>query len=208
MLTKIIKIISVLFFFLLAACAPHPRAASELPVDDEAKAVEAKPVAEQERETAKVSSWEISGAMAAKSKNKAWSASLNWLQRGINNYQMRLFGPLGSGTVIIEKKGGTVTYRDGPKTASSRNASELLLKQTGIRLPVNNLYYWVRGLPAPGSVQGEKRDQYNHLSQLKQGGYVINYARYTSVKGKDLPSKIYLQGHGLSIKLVIRSWKI
>lgn len=207
MLTNNIKNITLLALFFLSACAPVPRTASGLP-GDEPKPAEAKPVAERERETAQISSWELSGAMAAKSQNKAWSASLNWLQKGINNYQMRLFGPLGSGTVLIEKRGNTVTYRDGPKTASSRDASQLLLQQTGIRLPVNNLYYWVRGIPAPGAVQGVKRDRYNHLSELKQAGYTITYSSYTSVKGKDLPAKISLQGHGVSIKLVIKRWKI
>ncbi|KTD07409.1 lipoprotein insertase outer membrane protein LolB [Legionella jamestowniensis] len=155
-----------------------------------------------------ISSWEISGAMAARSKNKGWNASVNWLQRGIGHYQIRLFGPLGSGTVLINKKGGLVTLRDGPKTASSSNAEELLKKQTGIRLPVNNLYYWVRGLPAPGHVQSAKRDSANHLLVLKQSGYVIDYGQYTSVGKTVLPSVIRLQGNGVFIKLVIKRWRI
>jgi len=201
MMTKLLKYLSFSFILILTACAP-PRPAAEAPENKKM------PVAERERETAAVSSWELSGAMAAKSKKKAWTASINWLQRGINNYQIRLFGPLGSGTVIIDKKGSTITYRDGPKKVSSKNARKLLLEQTGISLPVNNLYYWVRGLPAPGSVQSKKYDSYNHLSQLKQGGYTINYLRFTSVKGKDLPSKIRLAGHNISIKLIVKKWKV
>ncbi|OCH98040.1 outer membrane lipoprotein LolB [Legionella jamestowniensis] len=119
-----------------------------------------------------------------------------------------MFGPLGSGTVLINKKGGLVTLRDGPKTASSSNAEELLKKQTGIRLPVNNLYYWVRGLPAPGHVQSAKRDSANHLLVLKQSGYVIDYGQYTSVGKTVLPSVIRLQGNGVFIKLVIKRWRI
>jgi outer membrane lipoprotein LolB len=76
--------------------------------------------------------------MAARNKRKGWSASYNWVQQGINQYQIRLFGPLGGGTVIIAKQGGTVTYTDGPKKISSHNADQLLMQQTGIQLPVNN----------------------------------------------------------------------
>ncbi len=201
MIKRIIQFSSFIFIFLIAACAP-PRPAAQAP---ENKVI---PLEERKTETKKVSSWELTGAMAAKSKNKAWSASVNWMQRGVSNYQIRLFGPLGSGTVIIDKKGSTVTYRDGPKAVSSTNASQLLQDQTGIRLPVNNLYYWVRGLPAPGSVQSTKHDRYNHLSQLQQDGYTINYLSYTSVNGKDLPSKIKLTGKGVFMKLIVKRWKI
>lgn len=155
-----------------------------------------------------VSSWEISGAMAARNKNKGWSASLNWVQNGPGHYQIRLSGPLGSGTVLVNKKGGVVTLRDGPKTASSSNADELLRQQTGVRLPVNNLYYWVRGLPAPGAVQSAKKDQANHLTLLRQSGYTIEYPQYTTVGKYVLPSQIRLQGNGVFIKVVIRRWRV
>ncbi|KTD52700.1 lipoprotein insertase outer membrane protein LolB [Legionella quateirensis] len=191
-------IVSVCF---LTACAP-PRPAEELPTN---KVI---PLAERKAETATVSSWDIKGALAAKSKTKGWSATMNWVQHGPGSYQIRLMGPLGGGTVLINKSGGTVTFQDGPKTSTSSNADELLLKQTGIRLPVNNLYYWVRGLPAPGGVQSEKHDQYNHLVQLRQNGYTIDFTKYTSVKGIDLPSMIRLEGNGVMIKVVIKNWTV
>lgn len=153
-----------------------------------------------------ISSWQISGAMAARSKNKAWSASINWMQRGANSYQIRLFGPLGSGTIIIQKQGGVVSFRDGAKSASSANAEQLLLRQTGVRLPVHNLYYWVRGIAAPGNVQGTAKDASGHLSILRQGGYTIQYLGYMPAGNTYLPSQIKLQGNGVFIKLVIKHW--
>ena len=155
-----------------------------------------------------ISSWEVTGAIAARNKNKAWTASLNWVQQGANQYQIRLFGPLGGGTVIIENRGGNITYLDGPKKITSRNADQLLQQQTGVRLPVHDLYYWVRGLAAPGTVQSSKYDKNTHLTSLSQAGYTINYINYTSVGSVDLPSKIELQGHGVVIKLVIKNWAI
>lgn len=187
--------------FLLTACAP-PRPAAELPEN------KVMPVEQRKAKTETVSSWELRGAMAAKNKNKGWSAAMNWRQEGPNAYQIRLMGPLGSGTVLIDKKGNTITYQDGPKKISSHNADELLVEQTGIRLPVNNLYYWVRGLPAPGPVQAEHRDKYNHLVAMKQNGYTINFTKYTSVKGIDLPSMIRLEGNGVMVKVVIQNWTI
>jgi outer membrane lipoprotein LolB len=154
------------------------------------------------------SSWNLSGAMAARGPKKAWTASVNWVQRGAGSYQIRLFGPLGSGTILIQKQGSTVTYKDGPKTASSTNADELLKQQTGVRLPVANLYYWVRGIPAPGAVQSAQRDATNHLLVLRQAGYTIQYAGYKNVGSMVLPSNIRLQGNGVSIKFVIKRWNV
>ena len=155
-----------------------------------------------------LSSWELSGAIAAKNRKRGWTATLSWLQQGPNQYQIRLFGPLGGGTVIIEKHGARVTFRDGPKQVSSNNADELLQKKTGVRLPVKNLYYWVRGLPAPGAIQSVQRDANHYLISFNQAGYTIDYTAYTSAGQMNLPSKIRLQGHGVLIKLVIKDWKV
>ena len=155
-----------------------------------------------------VSAWEISGAIAARNKKKGWTASLNWMQREANQYQIRLFGPLGGGTVLIEKNDNVVTYVDGPKKVTSANADDLLQQQTGVRLPVHDLYYWVRGLPAPGTVQSSKYDQNANLMFLAQAGYTISYSNYTSINNVDLPGKIQLQGHDVTIKLVIKRWKV
>lgn len=153
-------------------------------------------------------SWELSGAMAARSKNKAWSASVNWTQNGASSYQIRLFGPLGSGTVMISRQGGLINFRDGPKSSTSKNAEQLLQQQTGVRLPVNNLYYWVRGIPAPGAVQSVKKDAGNRLQILRQGGYTIEYLGYNMYGSTALPSKIRLQGNGVFIKMIIKRWKV
>ncbi|WP_040535985.1 lipoprotein insertase outer membrane protein LolB [Legionella drancourtii] len=190
---------------LLTACAP-PRPVMEPQQPTTLNKVI--PVEQRKERTKTISSWEIRGAIAAKNKSKGWSAVMNWVQNGPNSYHLRLMGPLGAGTVLINKSGNTVTYQDGPKKISATNADELLQKQTGIRLPVNNLYYWVRGLPAPGKVNSEQHDQYNHLVQLKQSGYAITFGNFTSVKGADLPGIIRLEGNGVMIKVIIKNWSV
>ena len=196
------KLIFLLFISAVTtACAPT-RPAAEPPEN------KPMPVEERQAKTRVVSNWELNGAMAVKSPKKSFTASVNWLQRGSGSYQIRMFGPLGSGSLVIKKSGGSVTLQDGPKKISSGNADKLFQQQTGVALPVSNLFYWVRGLAAPGSVQSEKRDAYNHLTSLRQSGYSIQYLRFTSVNGTDLPSKIVLSGHGLSIKFIIKRWTV
>ena len=196
------KRMGIIFFCFITACTPPQQPASEVPVN---KVIS---LEKRNTETATISSWEIQGAMAAKNKAKGWSATMNWVQKGPGSYQIRLMGPLGGGAVVINKQGKVITFQDGAKTATATNADELLLKQTGIKLPVNNLYYWVRGLRAPGAVQSEQHDQFNHLTQLSQSGYTINFTKYTSVKGIDLPSMIRLEGNGVMIKVIIKKWTV
>lgn len=211
------SLLGVFSVFLVTACAPH-KTNPDYPLNHQlspnasqmetGEQTNLKTQGKKSVNASKISSWELSGAMAAKSASKGWTASLNWLQQGPNQYQMRLYGPLGGGTVLVEKKGAAVTYVDGPQRVSSTNPDELLQKQTGIRLPVRNLYYWVRGLPAPGSVQASQHDANGNLTALSQNGYTIHYGGYRTVNNISLPSKVQLQGHGTTIKLVVKHWQV
>lgn len=154
----------------------------------------------------KLSSWDLSGAMAARYQKKSTTASLSWLQQGAGNYQIRLSGPIGSGTILLKKSGQQVSLQDGAKRYTSSNAESLLAKHTGLRIPVSALFYWVQGLPAPGSALSSKYDGNHHLLLLKQAGYTIEYTQYTQVQGRDLPTRIQLQGKDISMKVVIKRW--
>ena len=200
---KHIKRICLASICLITACAAPERSILESPVEPVQP-----PKAPVTRIASTLSAWDITGAIAARSGKKAWTASLNWHQQGINQYQIRLFGPLGGGTVIIEQHGSAVTYRDGPETVTSTHADDLLQKKTGVRLPVQHLYYWVRGIPAPAPVQSAVYDAEHRLISLHQAGFSIDYTAYTSIGGMNLPTKMRLQGHDVMMKFVIKHWGV
>lgn len=155
-----------------------------------------------------VQAWSMQGAMAVRHPKKSWTASFNWSQQGPGNYRIRLFGPLGSGTVLIDGHNGLTTYQDGPKRLASKNANTLLKQQTGVALPVYNLYYWARGIPAPGAVSAVRKGPGGAYSAFSQSGYAIEYPEYIKVRGIVLPRQIKLTGHGTFIKVVIKSWRV
>lgn len=193
---------------ILTACSPpSPREmtdATKLPTTPAEKTA----VKKRLHAAKNVSSWTINGAIAASNQRKNWTASINWKQQGMNQYQIHLFGPLGGGSVIVEKKGPIVTYQDGPKRVKTTNIDELFYKETGVRVPLHNLYYWVRAIPAPGGIQSSTKDPVGHYTSLKQGGYTVTYSGYQTVNGVDLPTKIRVTGPGGRLKLVIKQWKI
>ena len=183
---------------ILTACAPP----TTLPEQEATTTIQR---AQQRPET--LSRWSLSGGIAAKNKKKTWAASLHWNQHSQKEYDIRLFGPLGGGTVLIEKHGAQVTYQDGPRKVTSNNPDALLLKETGINLPVSTLFYWIRGLPAPGQ-HASTTNHTGQLETLSQAGYVVQYTEYTTVDHMTLPTKIKIEGHGGMVKLVIKQWQI
>lgn len=153
------------------------------------------------------SSFKLVGAIAVNKNGKGWNASIDWTQKSASQYNIRLSGPVGSKNVIITKQNSLVTYRDGSKTIRSNSGDDLLKQKTKINIPVNNLYYWVRGMPAPGSIQSVNKNTDGQLQYLKQAGFTITYNQYmTDSHGNILPRKIRLQGNGVIIKLAISSW--
>lgn len=196
------KLCFIMTASLLAACAQQSHRTTDLSqlTTPQERSKQAETTASQ------LTSWTLTGAMAAKSERKSWSANIHWSQQGANAYQIRLLGPLGSGSLLVEQHHGRITLIDGAKSVSSNNASTLLKEQTGIGLPVHHLYYWVRGLPAPVTIQAEQHDEKGHLIGLKQAGFSIHYANYRLINGMALPSKIQLYGNGITMKMAIKHW--
>ena len=198
--------VTITLLTLMSACAS--KAANERPNSLRSNSVKTQlKMAETTHAANTLKHWEMTGAMAARSNKKGWTATFNWRQKDQDNYQIRLIGPLGGGTVLINRHKGITTYRDGKKTSSAHNSESLLKQKTGIALPTGNLYYWGRGLPAPGPIKSIEYDSSHHLKRLQQAGYTIEYPSFTNVYGMELPKKIKLQGNGITIKVAIKQWK-
>ncbi len=119
-----------------------------------------------------------------------------WLQQG-QSFDIRLNGTLGIPVAHIVGGSERVTIdvpREGRFEADS--ASELLLRHTGLSLPIESLIYWVRGVPDP-SADFEFND-----TTLIQRGWKADYLEF---KG-DNPVKMRFTRPGIRILLVVSSW--
>jgi outer membrane lipoprotein LolB len=100
-----------------------------------------------------------------------------------------------------------LTY-DG-KEYLANNPEELLLKLTGLKLPISELQYWILGLPSPSSnYTNFNLNQYATLETLTQAGFNISYENYGLYNSYTLPTKVTLKTPGLRIKIQIEDWKI
>ena len=154
-----------------------------------------------------IQTWDIKGLIAIRNNAKPdnVSANIQW-QQSRKNYQLLLFGPLGAGAVTLKGSPQQVTLQtaDG-KTFHAASAEALLAEQTNWHLPVSNLFYWVRGIPAPGPAK-KQLDNFHHLTLLQQQGWQIQYLDYTAVNQVDVPSKIILTNPDFYVKIIIKQW--
>lgn len=162
-------------------------------------------ISQAKKNAADLTTWQLSGAVAAKQHQKAWSASLTWEQLSSAHYRLSFFGPMGGNAVTIEKNKNGVTYQEGHQTEHSHNIDTLVYQKTGQKLPLSHLFYWIRGIKSPGAAS-ESRDASGHLIQLKQAGYTLSYTNYRVINGYDLPTKIHIEHANGWLKLVIKDW--
>ena len=155
-----------------------------------------------------IEAWQLDGVIGISIPHQAWSGSIHW-QQAQSSFSFDLFGPLGVGSVsLISQPGHSQLETASGQKLTASSPDELLFKATGWRLPISYLYYWVRGLPLPGFSAKTQFDQFNHLIKLQQRGWDIQYLRYTSINGIDVPSKIFLQYQTLKVRMVISRWMI
>ncbi len=192
------KTLLVLLALLLTACATL---SGKAPLNEKLT------WAERQQQLAAVQDWTLSGAVGIRSPKQGVNASINWHQQA-RHYDIELFGPLGAGHVQLSGSPGQARLTMADAKQYTANSAETLLQQhAGYRLPISNLYYWVRGLPAPGSAARTQFDQYNHLTSLQQQGWTIRYNQYAGIERVDLPSTMTLVRPGFRIRLVIKQWK-
>lgn len=162
-------------------------------------------VAANEAKLKSIKNWTIFGAIGVHNRQKAWRANLRWQQNGAR-YTMNFFGPLGAGAVLLKGAPNKVSLQTQKQLLLADNPEELLQREVGWRVPVSNLYYWVRGLAAPGIAAQKHYDQNNHLATLQQAGWQVVFKNYQRVRGIDLPSKIVIDKAPLRLRIVIKRW--
>ena len=156
-----------------------------------------------------IANWDLQGLIAIRTQNDAFTANWQWQQQNNHHYSISLFGPLGANAVQLTGAPDQVLLEtsDGKKITSTSPES-LLEQQLGWRLPVSNLYYWVRGLPVPNVSAQKQFDAYHHLTTLVQQNWTVQYLQYISVNHIDLPRKIALSNPNMHVKIVVNRWSI
>jgi outer membrane lipoprotein LolB len=150
--------------------------------------------------------WQIKGKIGIRSNgngnNKASSAYLNWQQCG-DRFDIHVSGPLGQGAAHLFGDSNQVTLQSrGEEIISADKPEQLLYQQTGLELPVSQLFFWLRGIPASDSAFTQQG------SGFQQSGWNIRYPGFSRVEGYTLPSKAIAEHPSLKVTLLLKTWDL
>jgi len=175
---------------LIAGCTTTPKQSVTEPVTD----------ATQLRD------WYAQGRMGVSGVAQAGSGSFSWQQHGEVS-QVNLHGPLGAGAVsLLLDTALHVTFSNGIRYDADDALRELELR-LGAAVPVKQLSYWLRGVPAPGDYQW-REDGKDGKRSLQQDNWTIEYDDSVQVEVIQLPRKITATHDAARIRVVIESWKL
>ncbi len=155
----------------------------------------------------RIGQWQLRGKMGIRNSQQANSAYLNWQQCG-NHFDIRLSGPLGQGAAHLYGDNHSVTLARGsqpPMTAST--PEQLLSQQLNWDIPVSQLHYWVRGIPAPN--QRYQADEHGFV----QSGWRLSYPKRTQINQSEsghtaLPTKVVAEHPQLTVTLILKNWNL
>lgn len=172
--------------------------------------ISTKPVTDWQRfaeRQQQLSHWELVGKLGLKSpRQKSGSASIKWQQQQ-QGYEVRLSG-LGIATTYIYGDAQRVVMKNSEQQHAAASSEELTGQLLGVPLSVEDLTYWVRGIPAPDKpVLASSHDSIGALQTLAQDGWHLQFSKYTEADGWLLPGMIRGQRGELSFTLRIKSWK-
>jgi outer membrane lipoprotein LolB len=84
---------------------------------------------------------------------------------------------------------------------------QLAFDVLGWDLPLQQLPFWVRGLPGPGEAERDVDNQ-GRPALIRQNGWQVAYLAWTPAGVTGLPSKLDLKGARLRMRLAVENWKV
>lgn len=166
--------------------------------------------------------WEMNGKLGIRTADDSGSATVKWTQDA-SDYRIHLSGPLGQKRMIITGAPNRVRLEQSDSPPLEARTPEALIREAaGWTLPVTQLIYWVRGVPAPKlSISHLQQNDAGLIAQLQQGGWTLTYSNYRNVaypapttadpaatENFSLPGKIIAEHDEVRLILVIRDWQL
>ncbi|HVL02555.1 MAG TPA: lipoprotein insertase outer membrane protein LolB [Dongiaceae bacterium] len=149
--------------------------------------------------------WQIKGKIGVRTKDDGGSAYVDWSQSH-DSFYIILNGPLGQGTTIVSgnPSGARLEQSDGTYVAESPD--QLVQEHTGWEIPINDLLYWIKGLPAPTGQPQLTHNALGTLATLEQDGWSLEFDQYVMNLGTLLPQRIRIRKGELRVVLVVKDW--
>jgi outer membrane lipoprotein LolB len=181
---------------LIAGCAtlhpkPPPASGAAAPWDERRKDLE------------QAAHWDLDGRAAVALGQQGWQASLNWRQSGAES-DLHLAGPLGVGALTIKVTPAGLSLNGAPPNDA---VTGQLQDRLGFELPLDNLKYWLLGIPDPSAPFDLTRNSQDRAAHLSQAGWSIDYDDYMAERGDLLPKRLVLRRADARVRIAIDRWE-
>jgi outer membrane lipoprotein LolB len=151
--------------------------------------------------------WDFTGRIAVRDDQEAHNSRIRWRQRG-EDFVINLWGALNIGaTEIVGSAQQVRLQQERQEPLITNSPEELIREQLGYELPVENLRYWIKGIPAPGQRASPTFNEHNQLTSLRQSGWQIEYLSYTNYALETLPTQIRMEKQPLRLEFIMR-WTV
>jgi outer membrane lipoprotein LolB len=147
-------------------------------------------------------SWQLDGRAAVAVGTQGWQASLTWRQREVGP-EVHLAGPFGVGALVLKMTPEGLSLNDAPPSDA---VLAQLQDRLGFELPLDNLRYWLLGVPDPGSPFDLTRNDQDRARQLTQAGWTVDYDRYAPAGADLLPAHLVLSREGVRVRIAVDHW--
>jgi len=153
--------------------------------------------------------WRTQGKLSIKVDKKRHSASFSWKQDS-EDYDIHLYGPFGKGSTWLRKSQGMVKLENSQTGTREAVSAEALMERTfGWQIPISNLQYWIKGVPAKkADIANLDHNDLGYIARFQQQGWEVNYPKHSFIKGIPLPQKIVATRPGIKVVVVIKTWKM
>ncbi len=170
------------------------------------------PWPEQRAALEKLDRYGLNGRVAVAANGQGFSASLRYAQIARAS-RLSLDGPLGIGGLRIEFEGDDLevaTSRgeklDGPEARAA------LEQRLGFALPLEELRWWLLGIPAPGDSAVNADPATGEIRDFTQNGWLVSVNSREAGLGFSLPKRLTAErasesGETARLKLLVERWE-
>ena len=162
---------------------------------------------EQRAALASLDRYSLSGRVAVAANGQGFSASLRY-QRQPRRSDLSLDGPLGIGGMRVAIEG------DDLRIATSRGeqldgaaARAELERRLGFVLPLDELRWWLLGVPAPGAAELNQDAVSGEIHDFTQHGWRVSIVTRAPGLGFALPQRLTAEREGARMKLLVERWQ-
>jgi outer membrane lipoprotein LolB len=154
-------------------------------------------------ELQRAAGWQLDGRTAVAFGTQGWQATLHWRQSGMFA-EVHLSGPLGIGALVLKQGPDGLSMNGAPP---SEAVMAQLQDKLGFALPLDNLHYWLLGIPNPAAAYELSRNDQDRAKALSQDGWSIVYDRYMPLQRDVLPARLVLSREDVRVRIIIDHWE-